>query len=90
MNDLVSRKGILLSLHLFEKDQNGYPLNRGISYSRAMIEAAPAMDAVCVETIESWLYQIAMNNTDNYLCDACQEIISRLDGLRNFAKDKEA
>ena len=90
MNDLVSRKEILLSLPLFEKDQNGYPLNGGISYSRAMIEAAPGMDAVFVETIEAWLYQIAMNNTDNYLCSACEEIISRLDGLRTFAKEKEA
>lgn len=44
--DVVSRKGLLLSLPLFNSDQNGYPLNGGIQYARAMIEAAPTMDAV--------------------------------------------
>ena len=47
-NDLISRKGLLLSLPLFNPDQNGYPLNGGIQYARAMIEAAPTMDAPVV------------------------------------------
>lgn len=45
MDDLISRKGVLLVLPLFKPDQNGYPLNGGIQYARAMIEAAPKMDA---------------------------------------------
>lgn len=45
------------------------------------------VDAVEIDTIRAWLYEMAMNNTDNYLCNACEEIISRLDGLREFAKD---
>lgn len=48
----------------------------------------PTVDAVEVETIEAWLYQIAMNNTDNTLCGACEEIIRRLDGLRVFARER--
>ena len=46
-----------------------------------------AADVVEVKTLEAWLYEIAMNNTNTYLCDACEEIISRLDGLRVFAKE---
>ena len=53
-----------------------------------MIFNAPTVDAVEVETIEAWLYEIAMNNTDNYLCDACENIICRLDGLRAFARER--
>ena len=51
------------------------------------IDAAPTIDAVEVNDIEAWLYEIAMNNTDNYFGNACEEIISRLDGLRMFAKE---
>lgn len=54
---------------------------------KSMIEQAPTIDAVEVKTLEAWLYEIAMNNTNTYLCDACEEIISRLDGLRVFAKE---
>ena len=53
------------------------------------IEAAPAVDAVEVEILKAWLYEIAMNNTSNYLSDACEEIISRLDGLRVFARERK-
>ena len=49
MDDLISRKGVLLTLTLFRPDQNGYPLNGGIQYARAMIEAAPKMDAKLIE-----------------------------------------
>ena len=54
------------------------------------VHYAPAVDAVEVETLEAWLYEIAMNNTMNFLCDACEEIISRLDGLRLFARERRA
>lgn len=38
--------------------------------------------------LESWLYEIAMNNIDNSLSEDCEEIISRLDGFERFVKDK--
>lgn len=53
-----------------------------------LIDKCPTIDSVEVKTLEAWLYKIAMNNTNNYLCDACEEIISRLDGLRVFAKER--
>ena len=48
-------------------------------------------DMVDIATIKKWLYQIAINNV-GYVLDgdcstACEEIISRLDGLKRFAKD---
>lgn len=53
------------------------------------IRAFRAVDAVEVEALKAWLYELAMNNTNNYLGDACEEIISRLDGLRVFARERE-
>lgn len=49
-------------------------------------------DVVEVETIKSWLYSIAINNVNNNgdFSDACEEIISRLDGLRRFAKERSS
>lgn len=38
--------------------------------------------------LESWLYQIAFNNCGNPLGDACEEIISRLDGFERFVVDE--
>ena len=44
-----------------------------------------------IENLKEWLYQIAMNNAtcpkDMNLADACEEIISRLDGLKAFVKE---
>ena len=59
---------------------------------RQSIMALPISDVVEVETIKAWLYEIAINNVgciiDGDFSNACEEIISRLDGLRNFAKDR--
>lgn len=57
-----------------------------------MIENQPTADVVEVETIKSWLYSIAINNVNNNgdFSDACEEIISRLDGLRRFAKERSS
>ena len=60
----------------------------GINWGRNTIADAPTVDAVPVADIEAWLYQIAMNNTDNTLGVACEEIVSRLDGLRRFSKER--
>lgn len=46
------------------------------------------VDAVPISVIESWLYEIAFNNTKNYLSAACEEIISRLGGLRVYYREK--
>ena len=45
----------------------------------------------CVFTrkeLESWLYEIAFNNVNNNLGNACEELISRLDGFERFVSDK--
>ena len=50
-------------------------------------------DFVEVETLKAWLYEMAINNVgyviDGDFSDACQEIISRLDGLRKFAQERK-
>lgn len=50
----------------------------------------PTADVVEVETIKAWLYEMAINNVgcDGDFSNACEEIIARLDGLRNFAKER--
>lgn len=53
-----------------------------------MLDSVPAADAVEIKTLEAWLYEIAMNNSQNSLGFSCEEIISRLDGLRTYAKEK--
>ena len=54
----------------------------------------PTADAVEIDTIKAWLYEIAGNNLrtekERQFSEFCEEIISRLYGLRNFAKDHEA
>lgn len=55
------------------------------------IKDAPTVDAVEVDALKAWLYQIAINNTGVPVKDfstACEEIISRLDGLRTFAGER--
>lgn len=47
----------------------------------------------CVFTrkeLESWLYEIAFNNCNNNLGNACEEIISRLDGFERFIADRRS
>ena len=55
------------------------------------IAKTPIADVVEVETIKAWLYEIAINNVgyviDGDFSNACYEIISRIDGLRSFAKE---
>lgn len=57
-----------------------------------IIDEQPAVDAVEIKTIEAWLYEIALNNVgvkfDGDFSKACEAIISRLDGLRAFARDR--
>lgn len=55
--------------------------------ARKLMVDAPTVDAVEVDAIQAWLYEIAMNNTGN-VSRVCEELISRLDGLRVFAKER--
>ncbi|MBR4859329.1 MAG: hypothetical protein IKU08_09130 [Clostridia bacterium] len=54
---------------------------------------SPAADVVEIDVIKQWLYKIAINNVnvqfDGDFSKACEEIISRLDGLRDFQKKLE-
>ena len=44
-----------------------------------------------VDIVRKWLYEIALNNVgvdfNGDFSDACEEIISRLDGLKEFARE---
>lgn len=59
---------------------------------KRLAELEENSDVVKVETVKSWLYEMAFNNVgcvvNGDFSDACEEIISRLDGLRSFARDK--
>ena len=48
----------------------------------------PQPDAFSREELEAWLWQIALNNTDNNAGEICKEIIGRLDGFERFCKDR--
>lgn len=52
----------------------------------------PTADVAEVETVKAWLYEMAINNVgcviDGDFSKACEEIILRLDGLKNFAKER--
>ena len=63
-------------------------LYRGMEIAESYIKNAPTVDAVEVAALKMWLYEIAMNNSDNYLGDACEVLIARLDGLREFARER--
>ncbi len=74
----------------------------GSSYCKSMcsinvvtkaIDEAPTVEAFTRAELESWLYQIAMNNLDGVerdkvFSDDCIEIITRLDGFERYTKDK--
>lgn len=83
--DLISRSVLLEDIDAAAKNGMGYVVGQTL---KRYVRKAPAVDAVEVEALEAWLYEIAMNNTGHPLCDACEEIISRLDGLRLFAKER--
>lgn len=63
-------------------------------YFLNLIDKTITADVVEVEALRSWLYSIATNNMgcdiQMNLSEACEDIISRLDGLRNFARERKA
>ena len=57
------------------------------------IDEAPTVETFTRAELESWLYQIAMNNLDGVerdkvFSDDCIELINRLDGFERYTKDK--
>ena len=48
-------------------------------------------DMVDINAVKKWLYEIAINNVgcviEGDFSNACEEIISRLDGLKRFAEE---
>lgn len=78
MDDLISRQALLLSLPLFDESQNGFPLNGGIFYARAIITAAPTVNAEPIRR-GKWVPEyIPVNGRGNsthklvYVCDQCE------------------
>ena len=53
----------------------------------ALMDATPAADVVEVSAVEAWLLNIALNNTGR-VSNVCEELASRMDGLRKFAADR--
>lgn len=79
MADLIDRQALLAEMR------------RSGRAAYMIVQEAPAVDAVEVQAIEKWLYRLAMNNVGQPAEDmaaACEIIISRLDGLRRFAKER--
>ena len=81
MDELISRSALLAE---YDRQHEGTP-----GRARKLIEKAPAVDAVEMNMLKNWLYKIAMTTPNNYLCDACERIISNLDGLRVFARERK-
>jgi hypothetical protein len=54
------------------------------------ITETSGVDAIPVDVIREWLYQIAINNvgTATFFSDSCVEIINRLEGLVAYAKER--
>ena len=52
-----------------------------------VLDSIPASDVVEVSAVEAWLLNIALNNTGR-VSNVCEELASRMDGLRKFAADR--
>lgn len=82
MAEYIEREALIDDLNHFAPEHYNALINM-------LIEKQPAADVVEVETLEAWLYKMAMNN-DVYFADVCEEIISRLDGLRYFQRERRS
>lgn len=81
-----------LSINSWSRDFNSKAPTITTTYKEVLhrLENMKTADVVEVETIKAWLCEIAINNVgcDGDFSKACEEIIARLDGLRNFAKER--
>lgn len=80
-----------LEIHKKKAKENSFVLCANEdSIIKFLREKCPTADVVEVKTIKAWLYEMAINNVgcDGDFSKACEDIISRIDGLRNFAKER--
>lgn len=84
MADYIEREAVLTAIR-----ERCAPCGEGIE----AIKSIPTVEAVPVDAIQSWLYEIAMNNVgvvlDGDFSVACEEIIARLDGLRRYSRERK-
>lgn len=77
---------------VYTEEQNKY-FNMGLKCALRDVKRQPTADVVEVKVVKRWLYAIAITNVnvkfDGDFSKACEEIISRLDGLRDFQKKLE-
>lgn len=72
-----------------ERNQNSCDGKLTYQQLKEMVENFPTADVVPIEALKKWLWKVALNNSDNYLGDACEELVNRLGGLRRYVKDGE-
>ena len=100
--DLISRQDAINALEeqldylqMLNKNENPTAEGKwyGVNWARNTIADLPYKqnerpnNNFTRKELESWLYQIAFNNTDNELSKNCEEIIKRLDGFERFCAD---
>lgn len=89
--EYINREWLIMQINSKQRTWNNCAAVKALEELKNM--PFPAADVVEVETIKAWLYKIAMNNVgvsfDGDFSNACEEIISRLDGLKKFAKDMD-
>lgn len=73
---------------LLEKAKSHLNSPFGAALIIAEIENALTADVVEIELLKDWLWEIALNNAGGDFSIACQDIISRLGGLRSFSKER--
>lgn len=60
---------------------------------KPVIDQMPTVDAVEISVVELWLREIARNSMNNPINDqiplVCAMLIERLDGLREFARERK-
>lgn len=76
-----------LELVLYESDNEEF--DKGVLFILEKLDALPTADVVEIEILRDWLWEIALNNAGGDFSIACQDIISRLDGLRKFAQERK-
>ena len=88
MDEYIRKENALrvISDVFFETDPDGKEQLVALKCSR-LVRELPAADVVPIEALKKWLWKVALNNSDNYLGDACEELASRLDGLRRYANE---
>lgn len=88
MAEYITKKEALrvISDVFFETDPDGKEQLVALKCSR-LVRELPAADVVPIEDLKKWLWKVALNNFDNYLGNACEEIVGRLDGLRRYANE---